>query len=208
MKKLIYFLLLVPAMLLAQNNSAEASAVIDRAGAAIKADAAVQMDYSYKVYDDDNALLQQDNGVIKLDGERYALLMNNLKVWCNGSVQWSYMADINEIYITEAGSAEAQNFSPLAVMEMYRQGYALTMQNQGGMASVLMTAAAADDDIKFIELLFNRSNNRLTSMFIHLQGMGRIEVTLTNYSAKCNIPSSSYECPVASFPTAEVVDMR
>lgn len=208
MKKILYFLLFVPFVLSAQNNSADALAFIESAVAAIKADAAVQMNYSYKVYDEEKTLLQADNGVMKLDGNRYALLMNDMKVWCNGVAQWSYMADINEIYITDAGSAEAQNFSPLAIMEMYTQGYNLSMELQGGVVSVVLEAASAEPEVASVELLFNRSNNRLTTMFISLRGMGHIAVELTNYLAKCNFPASDYECPLSSFPAAEVVDMR
>lgn len=201
-------MLFVPFVLGAQNSQADASAFLERAVAAIKADAAVQMDYSYKVYDEDKTLLQADNGVMKLDGERYVLLMNDMKVWCNGVAQWSYMADINEIYITEAGSAEAQNFSPLAIMEMYTQDYVLSMEQQGGVVSVVLEAVSPEPEVSSVELLFDRSNNRLTTMFISLRGMGHIAVELTNYSAKCSFPASDYECPLSSFPAAEVVDMR
>ena len=92
-------LFMLPCAVMAQNGSTDAGQLLDNAVATLKADAAVHLDYSYKVYDDDNTIVQDDSGVMRLDGDRYALIMRDLKVWCNGTVQWSYMRDINEIYI-------------------------------------------------------------------------------------------------------------
>ena len=206
MKRTVFFLLLLFPLLLPAQEKAEA--FLDRAVKAMKDDSAVQMDYTYTVYDENGKVVQADKGLLRLNGNSYSLLMDDMKVWCNGVAQWSYMADINEIYITDAGSAEAQNFSPLAVMEMYTQGYNLSMELQGGVVSVVLEAASPEQEVASVELLFNRSDNRLTTMFISLRGMGHIAVELTNYLAKCNFPAGDYECPLSSFPAAEVVDMR
>ncbi|MBO5807260.1 MAG: hypothetical protein J6Q98_03590, partial [Bacteroidaceae bacterium] len=104
-KTVILLLLLLPAMAFAQSAAVE---FLDKAVAAMKADAAVQMDYSSTVYDENGKAVQTDKGVMRLDGNRYSLLMDEMKVWCNGKVQWSYMSSVNEIYITDAASDEAQ----------------------------------------------------------------------------------------------------
>ena len=201
-------LFMLPCAVMAQNGSTDAGQLLDNAVATLKADAAVQLDYSYKVYDDDNTIVQDDSGVMRLDGDRYALIMRDLKVWCNGTVQWSYMRDINEIYITDATSGEAQNFSPLSVMEAYRKGYKSSVDYQGNIASVRLVANSPDADVDSIELLISKNNYRPVAMTLFMSGMGRVEVRMTNYSAKCESSASLYECPVADFPSAEVVDMR
>ena len=116
MKKIIISLLLLfPLFAMAQKDAA---VVLDNVVAAIKADAALQMDYTYTIFDEEGAVVYSDNGTMKLDNERYALDMDNMKIWCDGKTQWSYMKDIDEVYITAAGSDEAQNLSPLYIMEM------------------------------------------------------------------------------------------
>ena len=127
-KTVILLLLLLPAMAFAQSAAVE---FLDKAVAAMKADAAVQMDYSSTVYDEDGKAVQTDKGVMRLDGNRYSLLMDEMKVWCNGNVQWSYMSSVNEIYITDAASDEAQNMSPLYIMEKFRDGFDASMEKKG-----------------------------------------------------------------------------
>ena len=208
MKKLIIILLLLPLSMMAQVGSKEADALLDKAVDVIKNDAALQMDYYYKVIDDDDTVVQQDKGVMKLDGERYALLMEKMKVWCNGKVQWSYMSDIDEIYITDARSDEAQSLSPLVVMEKYRAGYTSSLEYRGDIAVVTMLSAEEEAEINKVELFISKDNYRLSAMFVYMAGQGCIEVRMTNYTAKCRFSGKEYECPVKELVTAEIVDMR
>ena len=206
MKKMLLLLLLfsLPAVLQAQ----DATAFIERAVAKLKADAAVHMDYSYAVYDVDGVLLREDSGVMRIDGSRYSLLMDDMKVWCDGRTQWSYMKEVNEIYVTDASSGEAQSLSPLSIMERCRSGFSATMSASGGKVVVAMQSPGDDTGISRVELSFDGASCRLLSMKVFMTNNGRVEAVMTNYAAKCSFPKSSYTCPVADFPTAEVVDMR
>ena len=197
--------MLLPLCAVAQGG---AVALLDRAVAAIRTDAAVQMDYGYTVYDDDGAVVYSDKGTMKLDNERYSLIMDNMKVWCDGQVQWSYMADIDEVYITAADSEEAQNLSPLYIMEKYRENYKLSFEDKGAVALVVMTAMDAEAEVDRLELLMDKKNARLQSLFIYMPAQGRIEVFLNNYVARCSFAAGEYVCPVGEFYTAEIIDMR
>ena len=197
--------MLLPLCAVAQGG---AVALLDRAVAAIRTDAAVQMDYGYTVYDDDGAVVYSDKGTMKLDNERYSLIMDNMKVWCDGQVQWSYMADIDEVYITAADSEEAQNLSPLYIMEKYRENYKLSYEDKGAVALVVMMAMDAEAEVGRLELLMDKKNARLQSLFIYMPAQGRIEVFLNNYVARCSFAAGEYVCPVDEFHTAEIIDMR
>lgn len=203
-KTVILLLLLLPAVAFAQSAAVE---FLDKAVAAMKADAAVQMDYSSTVYDENGKVVQTDKGVMRLDGNRYSLLMDEMKVWCNGKVQWSYMSSVNEIYITDAASDEAQNMSPLYIMEKFRDGFDASMEKKGNATDILLESAGGDDNINKVLLRFG-NGGRLELMCIYMAGQGRIEVLLDEYTAHCSFPDSVYECPVEDFPSAEVVDMR
>lgn len=203
-KTIILLLLLLPAVAFAQSAAVE---FLDKAAFAMKADAAVQMDYSSTVYDENGKAVQTDKGVMRLDGNRYSLLMDEMKVWCNGKVQWSYMSSVNEIYITDAASDEAQNMSPLYIMEKFRDGFAASMEKKGNATDIVLESAGCDDNINKVLLRFG-NGGRLELMCIYMAGQGRIEVLLDEYTAHCSFPDSVYECPVEDFPSAEVVDMR
>lgn len=205
MKKVIAVIfLLMP--LLAKPQVPAADALLDKAVAAMKSDAPLQMDYSYTVYDDDDEVVQHDKGVMMLDAERYALLMNDMKVWSNGLVQWSYVAGINEIYITSSTSDEAQNLSPLCVMEKYRGVHGKKMVVRGDEA--IVTLSPGNDDAGDVVLAVDMRTSRLKSMAVHMPGQGRVEVVLDRYIPRCKFGPDAFECPVKDYPGVEIVDMR
>lgn len=208
MKRVLLLLsLMLPLMVSAQKD--DASAVLDKVVAVIKADAALQMDYTYTIYDEDDAVLYKDKGTMKLNDRKYVLDMENMKVWCDGKTQWSYMKDIDEVYITHADSDEAQNLSPLYIMEMYKNNCSLAMTQMGnGALLVTMTMADVEAEVNRLELFVDEGTSRLTGMFVYMPGQGCVEVQLDNYVPGCKFADKAYVCPVDRFPTAEIVDMR
>lgn len=205
MKKIVFlFFALFPLVAVAQGS---AEALLEKAVAVIKSDAAVQMDYDYTVYDDDGVIVYSDNGTMKLDNDRYSLVMENMKVWCDGKVQWSYMKDIDEVYITDADSEEAQNLSPLYIMEKYRENYSMALVDKGASAMVVLTSKESEE-VERLELVIDKETARLQSLFVYMPAQGKVEVFLNNYVAKCSFGRKEYECPVNAFPTAEIIDMR
>lgn len=206
MKKIFIFLMtLLPSLLYAQKSAEE---FLDKAAARIKADAALQMNYDYTVYDDDDVIVYSDNGVMLLDNRRYSLLMENMKVWSDGETQWSYMKDIDEVYITEADSEEAQNLSPLYIMEKYRNGCSASIKHKGGVAVVTLVSQDEEDEVGKVELYINKESYMLESLYIFMPSQGRVEVFLNGYVPNCKFGDDVYRCPVEKFPSAEIVDMR
>ena len=202
---MLLFCALFPALLFAQGN---AVAFLDKAVARLKSDAALQMNYDYTVYDDDGVVAFSDTGIMRLDKERYSLLMENMKVWCDGTTQWSYMRDIDEIYITDADSEEAQNLSPLYFMEKYRKNYSVSLDGKGEVAVVTLLSKDKDEEIDKVELYIDKETYRLESLFVYMPAQGKIEVFLNGYVAGCSFDKEIYACPVDEFPSAEVIDMR
>ena len=205
---LFFFLALFQLPLFAQKVDVDADAVLDKALASIKAGLPVQMYYDYEVLDDENELLQDDKGIIYIDNNRYALLMQDMKVWCDGITQWSYMREVDEIYVTDADSDEAQNLSPLYVMEHYREGFSSSAVSEGGIVTVTLQALGEDGDFENVQLLVRESDCRLVSMIISMPGQGSVRVELDGYVEKCGVSDGIFTCPLDEFQSAEVIDMR
>lgn len=206
MKKIFLLLLLLPVALSAQVMDADS--FVDRVVSVLKNDAIVEMSYSYKVYDDAGKMLQSDKGTMILDGERYVLMMEDMKLWCDGKTQWSYMESVDEIYVTDANSDAAQNLSPLYIMETCCNGYASSLKLDGDIAVVTLVAQGDDGIVDEVEFSADAKKCMLRSMKISLSGQGHIIVDLDNYKANCEFDKTAFECPVKEYPTAVVVDMR
>ena len=202
------FLFLSLLSVTAFSQQMDAVAFINKVMDTLKSDAVVELSYDYKLYDDEGVELQGDKGVMMLDGMRYVLLMEDMKVWCDGKSQWSYMESVDEIYITDAASDEAQNMSPLFIMESCRDGYASSVAFDGGDAVVTLVAQDAEGVVEKVEFVADSSRCTLKSMKVFLVGQGYIVVGLNGYKANCKVDDGVFECPVRDFKSAVVVDMR
>ena len=206
-----YTLFLLLAMfqlpLFAQEAAVDASAVLDKTLAGLKKSLPVRMDYNYEVFDVDGEQLQSDKGIIYIDNNRYALLMQDMKVWCDGEVQWSYMREVDEIYVTDADSDEAQNLSPLYIMEYYREGYSASAVSEGGTVAVTLKSMSGGD-VESVQLFIRESDCRLVSMVISMPGQGSVLVKLDGYVANCGVGDEVFKCPVDEFAGCEIIDMR
>ena len=207
MRILLFLVLAMLQLPLFAQSADEANVVLDKALAALKADAPVCMDYTYRVVDEDGELLQDDKGVIYVDGGRYALLMQDMKVWCDGKVQWSYMREVDEVYVIDAASDEAQSLSPVFIMEHYRAGRAVSLVYKGDVA-VVELRSLTDVAAEVVKLHIRKGDNRLVAMSIDVPGQGGVEVLLDGYTAKCGADGDVFVCPLDEFSTAEVIDMR
>ena len=206
MKRILFlFLMLLPLCAVAQDK---AVALLDKAVAAIRSDAAVQMDYGYTVYDDDGEVVYSDKGTMKLDNERYSLIMEDMKVWCDGATQWSYMREVDEVYVTDANSDEAQNLSPLYIMEHCRDGHSVSATSKGGVVAVALQALGEDSGVDSVLLLIRESDYRLVSMVISMPGQGSVQVDLDGYLPGCGAGDDVFKCPLDQFGASEIIDMR
>lgn len=207
MRNLLFLLLAMLQLPLFSQSADEANVVLDKALAVLKADAPVCMDYTYRVIDEDGELLQDDKGIIYMDGNRYALLMQDMKVWCDGVAQWSYMREVDEVYVTDAASDEAQSLSPVYIMEHYRAGRSVSLVHKGDVA-VVELRSLTDVAAEVVKLHIRKSGNRLVAISINMPGQGGVEVQLDGYTANCGAGGDVFVCPLGEFSTAEVIDMR
>ena len=201
--------LLLPYMAMAQGTKAEA--LLDKAVSAIKADAGVQMGFTIIMNDASGEEIFDDKGTLKMDGEKYVLLTDGMKLWCDGTTQWSYLAQNNEIYISEPNADDARAFSPVHLMELYKHGFKCAIDGKLSTAkenAVTMTEIARGNDIKRVTVLLDKQNSLPVRLVVCYENGSTANITVDSYKSKCRFTNKEFRCREKSFPGAEVVDMR
>lgn len=206
-------LMLLP--LLARADGEGAVRLLDRAVAHIKSDGGVQMDFEYSAYDADGERLFAEKGVFYADcrledkgKERFALLLDELKIWCDGVQQWNYSAQTDEIYITAADSDEAQSLSPLHIMQLYKSGYNCSLGQED--ACSVVTLLPTDDSGEFskVVIYINKATLQPVRMRLFMGDNGCIDIAIKSYKGGLEHEDETFVCPLKEYPNVEVVDMR
>ena len=212
---LLLLLMLLPTLLNAENGNDAAISLLDKAVEALRADAGVTMEFSYTAYDGNGDVLFTDKGTFCLDKknpahavERYALLMQQLRVWNNGACQWNYMAQTNEIYITSADSEEAQNLSPLYLMQLYKSGQYKCSIEAGSQGSVVVLSSINDaSEFSEIKVFLSAKTMRLVKLQMLTSDGNSAVIVVDGYKHGCTFGDAVFECPLNEYPDAEVIDM-
>lgn len=195
-------------MLVAQDD---AHKILDKAVARIKADAGVKMDFLITLYDFSGEEQYSDKGVLKLDGEKYALLSDQMKLWCDGETQWSYLASNNEIYISEPNADDARTFSPVHIMELYKEGYKSSMDKKLSTSSVdaiTLVANARGLEIDKVTILMNKKTSQPEKLKVFYENGTSASIEIDSYKAKCKFSAKEFRCREKDFRGVEFVDMR
>ena len=79
-------------------------------------------------------------GTISVKGVKFVATTPQTTVWFNGTTQWSYMKSTDEVNVSTPTEAQRLSMNPYALMTLYRQGYNLSMTNEGGSYVVHMKA--------------------------------------------------------------------
>lgn len=210
MKKTIflYIMFFIPAMLVAQDDARK---ILDKAVAAIKADAGVKMDFLITLYDLSGDEQYSDKGMLKIDGEKYALLCDQMKLWCDGETQWSYIVSNNEIYISEPNADDARTFSPVHIMELYKEGYKSSVNKElstSKVDAVTLLANARSLEIEKVTLLLNKQTAQPETLEVFYENGTSARIKINSYKTKCKFSTKEFRCREKDFRGIEFVDMR
>ena len=200
--------LFIPVMLVAQDDARK---ILDKAVATIKADAGVKMDFTITLYDFSGDEQYSDNGVLKIDGQKYALLSDQMKLWCDGETQWSYLASNNEIYVSEPNAEDARTFSPVHIMELYKEGYKSSIDKKLSTAkldAVTLVANARGVEINNVTILLNKQTAQPERLKVVYENGTSADIEVNSYKAKCKFSTKEFRCREKDFRGVEFVDMR
>lgn len=200
--------LFIPAVLVAQDDARK---MLDKAVAAIKANAGVMMDFTITLYDFSGDEQYSDEGVLKIDGQKYALLSDQMKLWCDGETQWSYLASNNEIYVSEPNAEDARTFSPVHIMELYKEGYKSCIDKKLSTTkvdAVTLVANARGLEISKVTILLNKQTSQPEKLKVVYENGTSAEIEINSYKAKCKFSTKEFRCREKDFRGVEFVDMR
>ena len=200
--------LFIPAMLVAQDDARK---ILDKAVATIKADAGVKMDFVITLYDFSGDEQYSDDGVLKIDGQKYALLSDQMRLWCDGETQWSYLTSNNEIYVSEPNAEDARTFSPVHIMELYKEGYKSSIDKKLSTAkldAVTLVANARGVEIKNVTILLNKQTAQPERLKVVYENGTSADIVVNSYKAKCKFSIKEFRCREKDFRGVEFVDMR
>lgn len=177
-----------------------AKSVLDKAAANITVKSGVQANFKM------SGSMGNTSGTIAVKGRKFHATTPQAIIWFDGKTQWTYMKNNDEVNVTTPTESQLQAINPYNFINLYKNGYAATLNKSGKDYIVHLTASSKDKKIKEMFITINKSTYHPTQVKL-LQGTKWTVFDITDLK-KQNIADSLFRFNANDFPQAEVIDLR
>jgi outer membrane lipoprotein-sorting protein len=213
MRRLLFFLIPICFPLTAQQDP-EAKVILDRMAEKIKQYQSIQTDFSLIVFDHKEKQKNTSNGTVLIKGDKYKVTSAGTTVYFNGTTMWTYVADDNEVTITEPDNLDDDFLSnPAKVFTFYERDFKYMYRGETTIDSVVM------DEIDLFPRNLDQPYSRFkvfiaknTGQLAIFSAVGKdgvdYSVFLKNMLTNNVFPDAAFTFEPAKYKKINIVDMR
>lgn len=198
------FLMLISAMLIGltanAQNATKARQVLDKAAAKVGNPSGAKADFKMVSGSTTTA------GTIVIKGNKFRATTPEAILWYDGTTQWTYMKNTDEVNISNPTEAQQAKMNPYKFITLYKSGYTLGVKTVGRNYEVHLTAQGASRSIQEMYITIGMSTY-LPSKVKMLQGGKWYNITISNFSATAQ-SDATFKFNPRDYPDAEVIDLR
>lgn len=136
--------------------------------------------------------------------------MDEMNAWFDGKTQWAYMAQNNEVSITEPTEKELAETNPMAILSGYKTKTVIRFSKTKSTQNyvVEMIPKVKNNDFTKIEVQVNKTTGNLVSIKLSAKNGSATLLTLTNYQKGIKVADDVFVFNKARFKGVTVNDLR
>ncbi len=211
MKRLTYSicLLIISIIGLQAQNSTDAKRVIDNILSQVRT-SAISTSFTLKVYEKNAVNSQSGSGTFTMKGSKFVLEMNEMKAWFDGKTQWAYLAESNEVSITEPTESELADTNPMAILSKYRSKCVIRFSKTKSTQNYMVEMLPKDkkNEIARIEIQAAKSTGNLVSIKMIAKNGTTTLLTLSNYRKNLKVSDDIFVFNKAKYKGVTMNDLR
>lgn len=199
-KTIILILCIICGMNIQAQNAAKARQILDKTATVINNRAGSCASFTI------TGEKTNTSGKIYIKGNKFMASTPEASVWYNGTTQWTYMKNTEEVNVSNPNEAQQAQMNPYKFITLYKSGYTLSMKNVSGGYEVHLVAQNQKRGINELYITVN-SSTYIPSKVRMCQGSKWTNITISNFKA-ANLSDAFFNFNSKDFPNAEVIDLR
>lgn len=206
----LFTLLCVGLALWAQPNDKEAVKLVNQAIEKLEKSAlnvSFTMNYQNTIHETN----QIEFGNCIIFGERFYFNMAGIETFYDGKTQWVYMADINEVTVSEPIESELKDINPLAMMKYYTSNHRIALDEElstKDIAVVNLYPHSKKEEYFMVTFLFSRTTQFPTKIVISQKNGDKIMFDWTSLSRIIKPEENQFVFVQSNYPKVIVNDLR
>ena len=145
------------------------------------------------------------SGTIAVKGRKFHATTPVATMWFDGKTMWTYMKKNDEVNVTTPNEAQLQKINPYNFINLYKQGYNMTMSKSDKVYTVHLTAKNSNK-IQELFITVDKKSYHPTQVKM-LQGKKWTVFDISNLKAQ-TLSDATFTFNSKDFPSAEVIDLR
>lgn len=200
MKRLSFIcILLFIATLSFAQNATQARKILDKTAAVIGNKSGASANFKI------NGKYGNTSGTIAIKGRKFTASTPQATVWYDGKTQWTYVKANQEVNISNPTEAEQQAMNPYTFINIYKNGFNLSMKNVAGGWQIHLDAANKKRSVKEMYITIDKNYHPKTIKM--RQSNGWTTITVSNFKAR-KFGDSAFRFNSKDYPKAEIIDLR
>lgn len=200
MKKISFVLiLLIFTTCVFAQNSTQARKILDKTAAVIGNKSGAKANFTV------SGKYGNTSGTIAIKGNKFNAATPQAIVWFDGKTQWTYVKKNNEVNINTPTEAQQQSMNPYKFINIYKNGFNLSMKNVADGWQVHLYATNQKRTIK--EMYITIGKNYQPKTIKMRQANGWSTITVSNFRNQ-KLSDATFRFSSKDYPKAEVIDLR
>lgn len=175
----------------------------------------ISADFIFKMDNDAMDIHEKNEGSIQLKGQKYVVDLPDvgMKVYSDGKTLWNYMADGNQVTISNIEDSGSDLMDPSTIFSIYEKGFeskfAGTASKDGKTLYQIELFPDTDEyDISKITLYINKFTMMIDSAVLHGTDENLYGIEVIEMDTKTELPDSYFVFKPDDHGDIEVIDFR
>jgi outer membrane lipoprotein-sorting protein len=153
------------------------------------------------------------DGKAFMKGNKFRIEIPDAITWFDGTTQWVYIKDTEEVNISNPTGEELQAISPSVLFNIYKKGFNLSYKgekrlNAKFLYEIELIPHKKSGDFTKIVVLIDKASNIFSRITVTDKvGIENI-LTIKSYRTGNNLTDDTFQFNKKDYPRAEIVDLR
>lgn len=171
----------------------------------------IQTNFGLVVKESNSTDLHKVGGTFLMKDNKFMLTTNDMQVYFDGTTQWAYMPEINEVSITTPTEKELAATNPMTLLHAYRDKSTMRFINNSGNKNTYIVELKPKDaksDMKRIQVTVNKTNYYPLSIQLEDQKGMISTLALTKFLTGVKTTDKTFTFDASIYKDIEINDLR
>ena len=187
--------------------------VLEDAAKAYEKSNGISAQFAANIHSEKQGVSESFEGTIQMKGDKFVLITPDMRIWYDGTTQWTYLVHADEVSLVTPSGDDLQFMNPMMLLRAYKTGYTIlyigeSTADSGKPAHDIRLTAKSGNDVEKIEMQIEKTTSLPARMTVFMKNGMRSLIRISKMQTGVNQPDSFFVFNPADYPDVFEVDLR